>query len=61
MAGAMVKPGVRATLTCDILGYPSATVTWSYVPCEKYAFDHRSCDNNKKVQFTVPFRFHNAN
>lgn len=53
MSQVSVKPNERATFTCEIFGYPTSTITWSYTPCEKFAFDAQSCDYNKQITFTV--------
>lgn len=53
MSQVSVKPNEEATFTCEIFGYPTSTVTWSYIPCEKSTFDPQSCDSDKQITFTV--------
>lgn len=51
----MVQPGTVAKVTCTIFGYPTAAVTWSYIPCVTALFDAVSCekDPNQRINFTV--------
>lgn len=56
MTGVSVKPNERVTLSCDIFGYPTSTITWSFTPCANhYLFDglYRSCIDNKRIIFGV--------
>lgn len=55
MADVTIKPGEKAKVICDIFGYPTSAVTWSYVPCENATFDAASCGgkDSTKITFSV--------
>lgn len=57
MSDVVIKPDEKAKLTCDIFGYPTSDVTWSYIPCENVTFDPASCekDNAEKITFSVSY------
>lgn len=53
MESVSIRPGEKAVMSCEIFGYPSSTVSWSFIPCPKADFDPTSCDESKKISFTV--------
>lgn len=56
MSDVTIKPGEKAKAICDIFGYPTSTVTWSYIPCENATFDPASCgEESTKITFSVSF------
>lgn len=48
-----VKPNELAKVHCEIYGFPTSTVVFAFIPCEKVEFDRRSCDRNKKITYAV--------
>lgn len=44
--------GDRVNVNCDIIGYPSSKVLWSFAPCEEVDFSV-SCDESRRVTFNV--------
>lgn len=44
MANISIKPGVKAALVCNIFGYPTSTVQWSFFPCDNLAIDIKLCN-----------------
>lgn len=53
MDSTSIRPGEKATVNCEIFGYPTSTLTWSFIPCPKAEFEPESCDESKKTTFTV--------
>lgn len=53
MDSTSIRPGEKATVNCEIFGYPTSTLTWSFIPCPKAEFDPKSCDESNKTTFTV--------
>lgn len=44
--------GERVNVSCDIAGYPSSIVLWSFTPCEDIDFGV-FCDESKRITFNV--------
>lgn len=53
LTGITVKPGENATLHCEVFGFPTSTVVWYFIPCERLEFDKGSCDESKMIKYTV--------
>lgn len=53
MQGVTVKPEEKATVHCEIFGFPTSTIVWAFIPCEKVEFDSKSCDESKKITYAV--------
>lgn len=53
MQGVSVKPGEVAVVHCEIFGFPTSTVLWAFIPCEKVEFDSNSCDQSQKITYAV--------
>lgn len=53
MQDVSVKPNEMAEVRCDIFGFPTSTVVFAFIPCEKVEFDRQSCDQNQRITYAV--------
>lgn len=53
MQDVSVKPGDVAEVRCEVFGFPTSTVVFAFIPCEKVEFDRKSCDQNQRITYAV--------
>lgn len=53
MPSVSVKPGDAAEVQCEVFGFPTSTVVFAFIPCEKVEFDRKSCEQNQRITYAV--------
>lgn len=53
MENVSIKPGEKAVLNCEIYGYPTSKVTWSFIPCQRLEFNTHACNNSLRIALNV--------